>query len=502
MLSVQAIPDISGIKTATLFEQDHTVIPCIALVEGVLWPANAPAPELALAEEFGRFPEGWNGRPVVYDHPKVNGVPVSASSPDVLEDNSFGQIFNTKIEEGKLKLEIWINEARVSELDEEAQIVIESLKEKDNTIEVSTGLFTMSEQVSGEFDGEAYESVWRNIVPDHLAILPPGVKGACSVADGCGAPRTNNMQPVMRACQMNTECACEATPEDQKGIFRRLLESAADLFTFSNNSEHLSDGDLRTALNAGLAEAEPDNFTWILAVFQGVGDSGTFIYEVGFDGTLFQRSFSVIGDNITIGSDAFAVRPVTEFVPVSVTANNTPNSTIQENAMNEELVNDLIANESTQYTEDDREWLATLEEGQLEKMAPASTPNTPATPEADNPPTKIVDNSAAPAAPVNTKDYIAAAPPEIQEILRSGVRMHSDRKAALVAALVANKRCTFTEDDLNARSVVELEGLTALAVDISFEAAGATLTDNSTEEADLDFTPAPTIFEIKPAASA
>ena len=86
MLVIQASPDVNAIRTAEHFGESHTVIPCIALVEGVLWPANAPAPELALAEEFGRFVDGWNSKPVVFNHPMVNGVAVSASDPDIIED--------------------------------------------------------------------------------------------------------------------------------------------------------------------------------------------------------------------------------------------------------------------------------------------------------------------------------------------------------------------------------------------------------------------------------
>ena len=165
MLSVQATPDIASIRTAELFSEEHTIIPCIALVEGVLWPANAPAPEFALAEEFGRFPDGWNGRPVVYDHPKINGEAVSASHPDVLEDVGFGQLFNTSVSNGKLKTEIWINEERVKNMSEDVQDAVDRLKSGDDTIEVSTGLFTMSEVASGEFEGAEFEAIWRNIVP-------------------------------------------------------------------------------------------------------------------------------------------------------------------------------------------------------------------------------------------------------------------------------------------------------------------------------------------------
>jgi len=520
MLSIQATPVTAEIRTATLFEQEHTVIPCVALVEGVLWPANAPSPELALAEEFGKFPEGWNGRPVVYNHPSINGAPVSASSPDVLEDNAFGQLFNTQLDGGKLKTEIWINNARIGELGEEAQEVIEALKVGDETIEVSTGLFTMSEESAGEFDGQEYSTIWRNIVPDHLAVLPRGVKGACSVADGCGAPRTNQMKPVMRACQMTTfnkspDCACEGEDEEKKGLFKRLMDNMGDLIGFTNNAEGLSDGDLRTALMLGLTEAIPDEVTWILAVYQGIGNSGTFIYESGWQGQLYQRNYTVDANAVSIGSEATSVRPVTEFVPVEVTVNNTPDSPTQEKAMNKEkLVNELVANAATQYTEDDREWLSTLEATQLEKMSPVISDEGEGEGEEGNKtkvevevegektaPTANCQN-AAPAAPITTDSYIAAAPPEVQAILESGLRMHRARKATLVEALTNNARCRFSADQLNARPVEELENMAALAHDISFEGQAAVLTDNSAQEEDAGYTPAPTIFKTQAEAEA
>ena len=117
MLSVQATPDVANIRTAEFRGDEHTVIPVVALVEGVLWAANAPRPELALAKEFGKFPEGWDGSPVVFDHPKdSDGNPVPANSPDILEANAFGQMFNTVLDGNKLKSEIWINKDLVEKV--------------------------------------------------------------------------------------------------------------------------------------------------------------------------------------------------------------------------------------------------------------------------------------------------------------------------------------------------------------------------------------------------
>ncbi|KKN66748.1 hypothetical protein LCGC14_0468590 [marine sediment metagenome] len=512
MLSVQATPDVAGIRTAEFRGAEHTVIPCVALVEGVLWPANAAAPELALAEEFGRFPQGWNGRPVVFGHPKIDGVPVSASSPDVLEGNSFGQLFNTKLDGIKLKTEIWIDNALVTNLSEEAQKTVEKLKSGDEVIEVSTGMFTMNEIVDGDFDGEHFEAIWRNIVPDHLAVLPEGVPGACSIEDGCGAPRTNKMHPVMRACQLNANCESQTviinsdTDEDgQKSIFQTLMEKGAAWFSFRDSSENLSDSDTRAALNNAL-DAVEDRFTFIIGVFGGSDDSGSFVYEVGFGEALFERTFAINDGNITIGADAVRVRPVTKFVPVEVITDNEADSTIQENAMNkEEFVNGLIANEATQYTDDDKEWLNGLDEEQLKKMSPVVNADAEAEAEA----TRVAEEAetarlaaieAGDTPPVTTEAYIAEAPAEVQEVLNSGVQMHKQRKDALVTAIRANARNTFTEAQLEAKPLGELESIAALSTDISFEGGGANI--STLRVNDDEIPPAPKLFDLNPTQEA
>src|SRR5262245_413939 len=72
-------------------------------------------------------------------------------------------------------------------------------------MEVSTGLFIDLEEVDGFYNNERFSGIWRNIVPDHLAVLSPGTIGACSVADGCGAPRTNlKGDPMTRANELTT----------------------------------------------------------------------------------------------------------------------------------------------------------------------------------------------------------------------------------------------------------------------------------------------------------
>jgi hypothetical protein len=522
MLSIQATPNIAEIRTAQLMDVDYTVIPCVCLVEGVLWPANAPAPELALAEEFGRFPQGWDGKPIMLGHPSVNGHAVSANSPGVLESDSIGQMFNTTLKGNKLHTEMWLNLDRVTSIGEVAEDTIKRLQDGDEVVEVSTGLFTMQEFVDGTFNGEGYSSVWRNIVPDHLAVLAEGVKGACSVEDGCGAPRTSkelgywrNNDLAINSVRMSTgdaaaeaimigkQCGCGGTcdactsaveiAEEQKGLFQKLLEKGKDLFSFENNSLAMSDGDVRTALFSALT-ISTDRPIWIMAVFQDSDGTGDVVFEEGFDGTLFQQQFSInepTGE-MTISGDRIAVRPVTKFVPVEVTTNeelNVQPTTQQENNMSkEQLVQALITNEGTQYTDADSTWLNALEEDQLQRMTPVV---------AEEDPALEVEELIAPIAEEGIptlEQYLSKAPTELQSVLSEGIKLQQSRKTSLVDGILANSRNTFSKEDLTAKDIRELEGIASLAVDISFEALGQLPVVNNAD--DTQPAPAPLVFNI------
>ena len=539
MLSVQATPDVAGIRTAEFRGQEHTVIPVVALVEGVLWPANAPTPELALAEEFGRFPEGWDGSPVVFDHPRdSDGAPIAANAPEVLEDNAFGQMFNTTLDGVKLKSEIWVNNDLIQNLTEEAQATVNKLIAGDTVIEVSTGLFMLSEPSTGEFNGQHFDAIWRNIVPDHLAVLPEGVAGACSVEDGCGAPRSNNdqgqlltfttqdgehaFQPVMRAARMHEACGDNDDsiitnndgPEEvkaQKTFLKRLMQRASAIFAPRDNSEGISDRDLRIALDIAITDDEQD-FIFVTAVFQGDDNSGTVVYEKGFEPLFFERSFTMNDDgSVTLGDEKTAVRPETKFVPIELSGTDS-DGTIQENAMNqkEELVNGLIANDASQFTEEDREWLISLEEAQLAKLSPVDNADDDAdsgdgSDANDNDNTDAIDLHPVAGAdgdgtPVSTEDYIADAPEEVQAVLNQGLSMHRARKSALVGALVANSRCKFSKDELESKEIPELENLAALAVDISYEGASPVL--SIARGADDAVPEPPQLFDLNQTADA
>lgn len=152
------------------------VVPVVAIVEGILNNALVPM------EEFARFVDAWEGRPVPVTHPEINGEYVSANRLEIKEKYVIGTFQNVKAEANKLKGEIWIDIAKA--IKKGFSNLVENLK-AGKTIEVSTAYFADVEEKSGEFGGQPFDSIHRNLRPDHLALLPND-KGACSVEDGCG----------------------------------------------------------------------------------------------------------------------------------------------------------------------------------------------------------------------------------------------------------------------------------------------------------------------------
>lgn len=180
--------DRAGVRWEVFEGRSTLVVPVVMIVEGVLNGALVPR------EEFGRYPQAWNGEPVPVLHPEEQGSPIQANLPDVIERNTIGRVFNAYAEGDKLKAELWIDAEKARRLGHGG--LVESL-EAGECIEVSTGYFADSEMTSGTFNGREFQEIHRNIRPDHLALLP-GEVGACSIRDGCGT-RVNSGGFLMQA---------------------------------------------------------------------------------------------------------------------------------------------------------------------------------------------------------------------------------------------------------------------------------------------------------------
>jgi hypothetical protein len=286
-------------RTEKLSGKDYIVAPVVALVEGVIQGVTANQPELALASEFGRFPGAWNGRPVTIDHPWVvvntdeiesdpsvipEVIRVSASdSPDVLDAFQVGFIFNTKVSNAKLMMEIWLDPQKMQHHSQAARDLLAHIKAGDK-VEVSTGLFTGSEDSPGAYDGSEYAGIWRGVVPDHLALLPGDLIGACSIEDGCGVyanakrvlPTTQSQsQSTFRVHRLTGNCSCE-----ECSMATTRQQAASDLSSASpgNANDRSSAGSQEAPLGETLDWDFDQELTGA-----GTGDSEVDSGEVEYD---------------------------------------------------------------------------------------------------------------------------------------------------------------------------------------------------------------------------
>ncbi len=498
---------------------EHLVIPVVALVEGVLHSANSEQPELALASEFGKAPKGWNGRPVTINHPEIRGEKVSANSPEVLETEQIGQLFNTVLDGKKLKTEAWINVERANALGGEIETTVGRLLDGD-VVEISTGLFSDIEPEKGTHEGEQFFGVWRNVIPDHLAVLTEGNVGACSVADGCGANRANShykgsnkMDPLTKNSDEKVASNSQ-NPDDGVNMQETLsLFEKIKSFVGIRANKELSHTSILRAIES--AVSEEDGFSFVVDVFKD-----SFIVQT--EGGLFRRNFKITSSGkVKLSEERVAVRPEIDFVELK---------TNEETVMDKEkFVGELIANEASQFEEEDKEWLSGLEEGQLEKLAPVvdagsgKQSEVKALEEAkekikalqkkvdeaagalkveEKPKEEVKVNEAKGAnsdKPQTVEDYIAAAPIGMQEVLNSGIRAHTSRRTELTAQIKANSKSKFDDDTLASMSTEVLENLAALAVTDDYSTRGGPRYN----EEDPNVIPAPeSVFDLSAARKA
>jgi hypothetical protein len=181
MAQEQIVANITGkVRKSVLNGREYLVAPMTLIVPGVL--SGSQGPILYPAEELSKDPSVWNGMPIVVYHPVVNGQPVSARDPYILDKQGIGVILRTKFNE-KLTCEGWFDYKSVAQVDNR---VLEAL-ESGTPMELSTGLALDGQPApdGAVFNGKPYTYIGKNYRPDHVAILPDQI-GACSLNDGCG----------------------------------------------------------------------------------------------------------------------------------------------------------------------------------------------------------------------------------------------------------------------------------------------------------------------------
>src|SRR5262245_42871777 len=276
-------------RMETFQGKKHTVVPVIALVEGVVRPANADGPELVQAEAFSRAPGGWNGRPVLLNHPKdTDNKYRSANDPRVLESSAFGQIFNADVKDGALVYEAWMDPERATAVGEKAVKILERVS-KNEIVEVSVGAFVGYDETPGVFEGKKFDRKWVEVTPDHHAMLEEGLVGACSNDMGCGAPRVmTNFLSNRKIISLVSEADPATTTAE---TFVPLLTRIKQALRLNVDPKGPSTHDMFRAINRALRAEEP-GFLGIEDVWP---DDGVVVYAVMPENEiiLFRRKFTL-----------------------------------------------------------------------------------------------------------------------------------------------------------------------------------------------------------------
>jgi hypothetical protein len=481
------------IRTEQHEGRQHLVVPVIMMVEGV--HSGSAGPLLHQGEDLGRYPASWDGIPVTIQHPQDGaGNPISANSPETIEQNRVGRVYHTRYSNGKLRAEAWLDEERLRQHSPQALGYIRQVRPLD----VSIGVFTDDEPTSGEWQGEAYTAIARNHRPDHLALLPGG-QGACSWADGCGV-RTNQQGGDI-AIDAKTIAEIKALTGKGHQVIQ-VDESASGGFR-----------DIMHQIQSKL-DGMDDDIKWH---FLTETFDDTFIYEVQrrdtAASTLFRRSYSTNDDGvvefegepeevirqvdfITVNEDGTKVTIISngQAVAPDTNTNNEGGGTTMATACD---VDKILQMNHLHWTDEDKDYLMTLSDERVQGIL--DTPEPDGATEGDDTPTgdAAQDGAAASAAPqmdeeavkgiikaqfATTEEALGLLPDEIQANIRQGLALNDQRRTELVTQVTTNSPSIYTEDELKAMKTPELEKLAQMAnqnrpVDYSLAASG-TILDN------------------------
>ena len=487
------------LRTQSFEGRDHLVVPIVALVEGVIFASNAEAPELVLASELERSASGWNGEPVMLNHPDLSGEKISANDPATLERLQFGRVFNARMEGAALKMDAWIDLTKVPKVSGADDVV--SRLRAGETVEVSVGAFVDPEEKAGVWkNGKRFTTIWRGIVPDHLALLPDGVKGACSVAMGCGAQRAASAhkgEEMKRNARIKALLAreelptgdgvlaalCGCTDEQLTALEVAIAEEAElpDLLTLLEmNPEDVCDDTMRQMLHESLRSEA--GFMGVDSVFSA---SKQVIYGVmtGDNVKLVRRSFELDENGKPkLDKKTEEVKPVTRYEPMTATAADcgcggrqagSPAEKEEDVKTKKERVVALIESGKTCFVAASAPILEQLTEDQLkalEDQVVAAQKKEADEKKAAEDEKAAKDKAAAEARaaaerkPSSEEDYLAQAPESIKAIVADHKARAAARKTELLKTLEGSKQDAYTKTELESMQLDQLEKIARLAV--------------------------------------
>ncbi len=211
--------------------------PVKALREQILNCINClPGGEFVSAAEIKKSIKDWNGAPLTIDHPRNNDgqLEFAGINEEFLERVKVGEINNARFINGFLWVDAHLNRV-LAAVTVEGRGIIAALLGGGQDVEVSTGYGMELDFRSGVHEGERFHFAQTDIMPDHLALLPIGQAGACSVEDGCGAAR---------AAQSLVAAAARHEPEEHvpdPKLDGRILAAIKSLLGFKEDDKPAGD---------------------------------------------------------------------------------------------------------------------------------------------------------------------------------------------------------------------------------------------------------------------
>lgn len=312
---------VGEIRTAFFHGTPHLVLPVVAMVEGVIWPVNAPKPEMVPAASFSAVPQGWNGRPVFYSHPTVDGAQVSGNSPELLT-LSIGQVFHARIDGKRLLMEAWVDPEKAKAVggDELVELLMAAAAPGRKVVEVSVGAFVMTDQAEGTFGDQRYAAIWREVTPDHLALLPPTDEGACNAAMGCGIRAATMHYVTAESIRFDAQ---EGSVDIKKQSMWERLTGVLRALGHWDDELGESDQDRQRTLQDALKKAEPSLTIWIEAVYDEYVVYSAYSGGANVSGgpsKYYQRSYTIndATGEVAFGQTTVEVEPVMHYEPIEI----------------------------------------------------------------------------------------------------------------------------------------------------------------------------------------
>lgn len=466
----------------------YWVLPVVMMVEGVHHGNRGPL--LYTQEQLAASASFWNGMPVTIGHPQdEKGRYISANSPGVFHE-IVGRVYNPKMKGAKLTAEVWIDVNALTLVSTEA---IEYIKEK-KALDVSIGVFSEEVGEQGEHNGEVYRAEAINLGPDHLALLP-GVDGACSWNDGCGIRNNSKMKMKINNSQ-NTKL-------DKSAWLAALIEQGFGIHITNNDASY---SQIMQSVQEQLNSLDSDIRVYYLEeIFDNYFVYCTVNRETR-ERTLYKRNYSVKQDGkVQFQGDPVEVRKEVSFINMSKHTRTNFKSKTESNMKTngkkcECTVDSLIQNQATNFTEDDREWLAELAPEQLEKLAPKAPKATETTAnkaeaKKEETPTEvesgvtvnedgalsingktldqhIKESLAKEGDPIKFIDNFM--PDGLKDQMKSGLKMYQSRREKMIKDIVGNSK--FKEAQLKTWSDEDLGTLHASLVNEDADSKGGNYT--------------------------